>query len=428
MGDCRIKIQVTSEALASLTEGTRTGRNEDLTASSRTTVANKVCSSDTTVCEVFEDISLNQLLSFCSSHNEDVMTSAGTSSLVELLKQKQVSLWDYTVHPPKNISDWLTEKYPDRQGVKSLTLYDAGWYPSGIIQVQGLNEKPRAAASAGQYEKDTQYNKVQSDGESKTPVSRNELVKLTDQEASGKTQGRPLPSQVLGMVPQRFDDEKKQAGDANMVDSAETIAARAQRRQNKVAAAEKERKRQQKLEQRIRKLEEKQQGKAKNKKVSAQVQRMLIKSRATGRKQLKREDRIHLRCIVVSGDDDDDDAKEEYRFFSPQDSAGRIVESFSHPTMSSAKTCARQKQPQHVEMLVLRKNNSKSNDQGDEGNEAMDHLYRRVPVLTRLYEAIGEGYISDFDKVVIRFYDPSKGEEPTMSIADAQEDEGSTSG
>jgi len=45
----------------------------------------------------------------------------------------------------------------------------------------------------------------------------------------------------------------------------------------------------------------------------------------------------------------------------------------------------------------------------------MTFSYRRIPVLTRLYEAISLKYLSEFDKIIIRFYDPNC-EEPTTSI------------
>jgi hypothetical protein len=181
------------------------------------------------------------------------------------------------------------------------------------------------------------------------------------------------------------------------------------RRDNKIATEAREQQRKQRLDAKIRML--RQGSLPSSSKVSEQVQRMLIKSRADGRKSLEMTDRIHFTCLViVDYDDDDDDDNdnnadmqlngmeaqhsgqnyEGYRYFSRQDTIGKVLHSFELPTTLGSDYVA--------ELLVKQL----VNDNSSSGEEAT--RYFRLPALPRLYECCERGWIHDFDTIVIRWF------------------------
>ena len=189
------------------------------------------------------------------------------------------------------------------------------------------------------------------------------------------------PSQVLQSVTERHptnneDTERQRA-----------LQVRHQRRREKQA---REAARHATLEDRIRQLGS---SKKSNKAVSQQVRRMLIKSRCTGSSSLKMHDRVYLHIVIVQGDDD---TKEDFRYFSQQDTVARVVSIVAKVPL-----------PQEAELLIR-----KAND----GSEA---VFRRLPLVMRLYEAMAEKYIEEVDSVVIRCYTPPQ-DEPTSSITDME--------
>lgn len=350
MGDCRLRIQVSKVLLSKESDGSI---DED----DFVTLV-KVCSSDTTIREIVE-------ASIVDNHY-------GLSILHHLL-QNQACLWDCTQYPPTDITDWPLNQFTERQGLRSKTLYDCGWMPSGMLQVLPRGKSPQLS-KADAYE-DSQYNR---------PLDTTDIGAAKVQLATTTATGQPLPppSAVLGSVTKRFADDD---GDTD------TAAAIAERFENRRQKEERNKERCRKLDAGIRKLEE--QSSSKNQKVSDQVQRMLIKSRATGRSSLQVQDRIHLRCIV---DNDGHIMKEEFWYFSRQDTVGRIIDSLA---------------PNKQAELLVR---TSSRDE-----------YRRLSVALRLHQAVDKGYLSEFDKVVIRIYDsteddatPGIDEEANTAISD----------
>lgn len=345
MGDCRIRILIAKEIIPS---AAFTSDDDEWL------VISHVASADSTVGDVY-DATLKPLFT--------------QNTLPE-----NICLWDCTLYPPKDITEWLVE-FGERMGRKSKTLFDAGWFPSGTWQVLPQGKQP---SKTHNYD-DVQYNLP---SESSSTLASSSAVQLVGDHADNMT-----PSQVLQSVTQRFpetnpDEERKRALEV--------------RKQKRKEQKEKEAKRHARLEERIRKLED-DSSKKSNKAVSKQVRRMLIKSRCTGSSSLKMHDRVYLHIVVVNGDDD---TREEFRYFSQQDTVARIVSTVANNVSL----------PQEAELLV------KCTGSGGE------MVYRRLPVSMRLYEAIAANHVEEVDTVVIRCFTPPE-EEPTTSITDTEEEE-----
>lgn len=166
----------------------------------------------------------------------------------------------------------------------------------------------------------------------------------------------------------------------------------------------------------------------KNKKVSDQVKKMLIKSRAEGNKKIRAEDRIYLDVVlfdvtkVKSAKDGDDSGNRNengseidgcggsaaegilgdeskqverfmsssYMFFSRVATVGKLI---STRTGSSANF-----RDIGAELLVL---TSPSNE--CEGAED-SMVYRRLPPTLPLHEAESRGYFKNFGRVIVRVF------------------------
>jgi hypothetical protein len=257
-------------------------------------------------------------------------------------------VWDCTLYPPKEITDWLV-LYNCKTGPRSKTLYDAKWFPSGMWQVLPKGKQP---VHTQNYD-DVQYNLP-------SALISTCAVQLVEQET------RTRPSQVLQSVVERFPQEE---------DPDNALEIRRARRNEK---EKKEKDRHDQLERQIHLLQ------SSSKPVSQQVKRMLIKSRCTGRCSLKMQDRIHLHVVIIRGNEE---TKQEYRYFSQQDTVARILQLVPIQL------------PLEAELLVGLPNN----------------VFRRLPPTMRLYEAIASNYIHEVDSIVIRCFTPPE-EEPTTSI------------
>jgi hypothetical protein len=390
MGDCRLRIQISRELIID-TESplSNDNGNEWVTIS-------KICSADTTIREVVEEITVDSSSS-----------SSPSFALLPLLQAHQVCLWDCTTHPPVDISDWPVSIYTEKGGPNSKTLFDARWYPSGSLQVVPAGQGPKTA-SAGHYD-DSQYSlpsdSIQPATQQQTRVQLISTNASTAAAASTMLQGLPAPSQVLHAVTKRFADD---GDDDEAATAAADLAAAVQiRRQNQQMVAARQAERFLKLEQRIRLLQESSSG-GKNKKVSDQVRRMLIKSRATGRSDLKMQDRVFLHGMIDPGETISHTMREDYRYFSLQATVGRVLSTFASNTETG----------KDAELLVRWSPNTTISVM----NENETPVYRRLPTLMRLYEAISHQYLADIDTVVIRVYNSAQ-EEATPSVVDDKEEE-----
>jgi len=406
MGDCRLRFQISTALLASeerrrAGETTTTTNNNGADAPLLVTVT-RVCSADSTVHEILEGTDLPEHASAAAPDGASSVNKRIT--VLDLIEQRGATVWDSTNYPGTNITQQCKQgdnQPPPESHTK--TLYAAGWFPSGSLQILPADAVGIVTGAVADAYEDRQYHNSQrdsgdSDDRGAQPAGRVQLVGMGAAESGDDGTTIPLPSQVLHSVTQRFDDADN--GDE------EAAAARRHRRQNRAKQRQVEQERAGKLEERIRRLRQKQQqqgGKTKKAVVSEQVQRMLIKSRATGRSDLKVEDRVYLHCILWSDNDDDnnvEEAAEDYRYYSPQDTVGRVLSSFDNKLQTGLK-----------EMLV---------SVGNASNASSPEInYRRLPVGLRLYEAIAQSYLTGkVDTVVIRWY--STEDDVTTSILEEE--------
>ena len=347
MGDCRIRIILAKELL--LTNG------QGKISITRT------YSADTTVREAAER----------------------THEVWGLYSSKvDFQLWDCTVHPPKNITDWPVGRFSQLTGPNSKTLQDAGWFPSGTWMVLPSHLEPSQFSNAD-YE-DFQYNQQQPGG-----LTSSGKVQFTDYSLMVRS-SEPLPSQVMASVTKRFQED---------TDAAETQAseARVLRLLNQVNERKRRIDRAAKLDQRIQRLDAL--SSEKTKKVSDQVRRMLVKSRATGDRRLEQKDRLYFECLVDTGAEDEA-LEREFRFFSPQDTFARVGSSFKQPH--------KEKELTNVEILVKR-----TLETGEE--------YRRLPVTMRLYEALSATFLTgNLDKLIVRWFSADSNSTPSVLDVDVE--------
>ena len=335
MGDCRMKIVISKN-----TSSTSLNAEETIV---------KEYASDATIRDVRDDF-------------------FGSLSL------NTICIWDCTLHPPKDISKWLFEEFPDHTGPKSKTLYDAGCFPSAVWQVLPHGTQP---ANRSVME-DIQYNNLRhaENNNVSSTIASTKVELLVDSQPITE---QLKPSEVLHSITKRFKG-----------DSADDMdAAQLARRKNQLERRAKEAARNQKLEARIKKLKGINKGGA-----SEQVRKMLLKSRCTGAESLKMQDRIYLHVAVIHGGETDV-VSEQFRYFSRQDTVARIVQS-----------CFAPKPPQQVELLV----------------SVSDQTYRRLPITLRLYEATEKGFLKEVDSIVIRYFGPPDGEPTTSILEDDKED------
>ena len=471
MGDCRIRIVIAkslllSDEISRITAADQDGGDGDhnVSSSNDTSVSFVyMYAADTTIREVTEGNFILRNIFFDSSKEINANDDDGGS-------RKLFTLWDCTYHPPKDITSWPKYDFPDLQGMKSKTLHTAGMFPSGTWIVVPKGITPYKLLSDNNAYVDIQYNNVNnnnnknvgsSDGSEKAMKVEFQDPNLRSNNGNNNDNNNnnnpPLPSQVMESVTNRFQPEDKEEFKKKLSES-DIIALR---RKNLQHRKRRERERVTKLDRKIEILEEQSSSsssescssskKKKTKKVSDQVLRMLVKSRATGEKSLKQQDRIYFQCLVFLDDDNENDndndddttsmtnnnnindnnnnnstggvdtaastteesiLSKEYRYFSPQDTFAKIANSFlNHNGYLSEVLCRRQ--PAAGDRLVA-----------DEASSLLTH--RCFPVSMRIYEAISQGYLSDtdtkIDTLIIRWYRNRDNATPSI-IEDKFEDD-----
>ena len=331
MGDCRIRFRVSKEVYADAS-----------VSDADFHIVTQIFSADTTIREVFEVLLL--------------------PLLEETELPEAISIWDCTIHPPRDITAWPTTKYSAKGGPKSRTLYDAGWFPSGVCQILPRGTVPKISSIA----EDSQYNS-QAPLISFIPGSEVAFVSSTHQDMT--------PSQILRSVESRFDFDEPPVDEST---------AQQTTRQWRMQQAKRQYDRHAKLEAQISKLN----SNTKPSKVSLQVRNMLIKSRCTGLGTLKIQDRVYLHAVIIH----DESTSEDYRYFSIQDTVARIVSTLVRAPSSSTTSL-------ESEFLIK-----------------LDDRYQRLPMSMRLYEAINNSLLQNVDSIVIRVYNPTN-EEATTSLS-----------
>jgi hypothetical protein len=348
MGDCRIRFLESSENATGSGNGTKSPPLTEMSA--------RVWASDTTVYDCFQSVTTKQ---------------QGGTNLWESLADHVVSIWDCTKYPPSNVTEICLASG------REMTLYVAGWFPSGTLQILPPDADGIVFASADAHQ-DFQFNHEQTQLNPKESV---QLIGKTFGRSSSQhvTGGTLKVSQVLDAIPDRFKPNNDEEVDDDD-DRATTADAVRLRQQNKLKRRAVEAERARKLDERIRILNDQ----SSSSKASALVRRMLIKSRATGRKALREEDRVYLHVCI---DGENDGNGEDYRFFSLQDTVGAALGSFQGRFPAS-----------NCEMLV-----------------SLDGSYYRLPSGLRFLDAIERKAVTlDVTTVVVRFF--TEGETTTTSI------------
>ena len=429
MGDCRIRIVIAKRLFNSLPDDL-TKYYDGNDASARVAVNEKsisfvrMHSADTTVREVVDQNVLLRRLYF-GNDSSSLPLSKGIEISAEATSE--FALWDCTLNPPRDITSWPIQEYPDLQGFKSKTLHAAGSFPSGTWTAIPKGIAPNIFSDYdSNADVDVQYNSSRgnmdnnADATNSTDASRRVEFSNPALRIGSSKSGALLPSQVMETVSNRFAAEEQEE-ERNRMETSEASSI-ALRRGNLQRRAQKEAERASKLDQRIAMLEEQSSNKAsKKQKISDQVLRMLVKSRATGDKNLKELDRLYFQCLNLVDDSNgdsnesetspDDGSSKQYRYFSPQDTFAKITNSFFN---------GRQKENKEFFSEVLCR---RSIGQTEETSEELP-VYGRFPMTMRVYEAQSEGYlslsknISNYfdDMLIIRWYKDR--EEATPLIQD----------
>jgi hypothetical protein len=389
MGDCRIRIQVSENIVSESTV-------HYATVDSLVTITAKVWSADTTIEDLFRSTQL--------------FAATQTSTIRSLINTGTVSVWDCTTFPSRNVSQ-LCQNVTE---CKTITLYAAGWFPSGSIQILNLDATEPVTVSSASYD-DYQYNRTAVTNSSNESSDNSHSVKKVQLVPSGKSNEssvnrNALPSQVLRSVAERFqqDDKEDNSNDALRI-----------RLENKKKKQQAILLRHRRLDAYIQRLKTCAYG---NQNISEQVHKMLIKSRATGRTNIQIQDRVYLHCILwydtdtMTNDDGDNNnnnnnnPNESYKYFSIQDSIGHALDTFSITSQQQ------QNQYQAKEMLIqIQRHNIDEDILNDDVVET--NGYRRFPSILRFYEAIQHKFISInvINTVIIRYYNTNH-QEATTSI------------
>jgi hypothetical protein len=416
MGDCRVKIVIARSLAAAVDDDPLGDDGKDHPPSSVTTttrIDDPPCSSTATV-------------SFAAVYSSDTTireVMQGNKTLWKILNESSTAacrLWDVTFYPPVDVTSWPLLDFSELQGPKSKTLHSAGWFPSGTILVIPTDMTPNQFSDKSIYE-DTQYNQHQPSLHQGGPLpvrkpqpsSARAAVEF-ENPTLRSGDGKPLPSQVMASVTSRFEHDQHMNED----DETTRRAKAGWQRQSKRERRQRQQDRTAKLDACIARLE--QEALPRNKRVSDQVLRMLVKSRATGDQHLKMMDRVYFQCVVLSNvDGDSEDGIKEYRYFSPQDTFAKIAGTFTrdgandnHNDILSEVLCRQKIPPLNGEDDIRQR-------------QQQNQVYRRFPVTMRIYEAIAQGYLSDSDNqvdtLIVRWYRCR--EDATPSILEEEEEE-----
>ena len=396
MGDCRLHVQYVGSLAAELSVPDSSS-DEPSSHSSPKSDDDSGCwfvsstSADTTLRQ-YTDAVLSDLQHRLHKSRVPVPPSfeSGTSS--------SLLLYDMTLHPPRNVTPTIAS-HSALTGPNSKTLNQMGWFPSARLAVcyeRDIGSKDNAVqcivdiVGEGAGDEETgEYNRTK-----RLAVDeRARMVKLTgpDNDESFGDGYRPKVSEMMAAVANR----DVIGNDVAPVVSRDKAAA--ERAKKAAAKRKKEARRTARLDEAIRRIDEGNEKSSSKKSktnanISAQVKKMLIKSRAVGKKSLREEDRFYVEILFV--DDTVPDRKERdtggesssYHFFS------RVAKVGSIPSNSIATTVGNDAGIT-VEVLVK---TTKAEDNSKE--------YRRLPNLMALHEAEEQGYLNQFDRVVVRKY------------------------
>ena len=364
-------------------------------------------------------------------------------------KRKCLLLYDTTLHPSRNVTPMLLTK-SHHAGINSTTLQSMGWYPSASLAVcyaddddavqnlvKGGARSMEVERDEGEYNRPGGGNAGADDVDGKNSGAPAMMVRLTGEIFGGDGTGnhsngmnamgdgfRLKPSQIMASVADReVGGNGGGRGGGGVTDASDTSKGTDDAHTERLRKASDRRKREvrrtARLDEAIQRIDEadakrKSGNGGRNAKVSAQVKKMLIKSRAVGSKSLREEDRFYVEVIYVDDDGDsacaaNDDGNggkcqssdaSSYRYFSRLATAGQVASTSIPRPLGSDRT---------VELLV--KPNTASCGGGDG-----EYMYRRLPALIPLHQAEEKGYIRQFDRIVVRAYNVNDDATPSIVV------------
>ena len=297
-----------------------------------------------------------------------------------------LKIYDVSLYPAKDITEKVCT-YTSETGENTITLQSMGWFPSAKVMIVNSNDEESLNAvlnSNINKDEDFQYNLPSMNDQEHAASTGGVQIKLDGIEQKSQ---QLLPSQIFEAVSNRYQD------DAEMKDSTSHLSHIKMKRQTKIS----EENRRRKLDERIKKIDEK----TKKSKVSEQVKNMLIKSRASGDKKVRVEDRFYLEAILFDDSDgqvviEDRMDEPQYIFCGKTQTVSKIVSiTTAGLNLNSDLT---------VEVLI----------------ETVNGSYKRIPFTTHIYEAERKKCLSPFDRVVIRIYNANN-ERNYPSIFDEHE-------
>jgi hypothetical protein len=359
---------------------------------------------------------INNMYTFEAEHEHAIENTATTTSSENT---HHLCLYDCTLNPPIDITPKVMQ-YNQPTGPNSITLLSLNWFPSVKLVIFKANDdqvRESVLKSNIHVHEDYQYNLPNyANNGVDTATAKNDIRSVNRptiniiglSNGHGKGGSTPtrtlLPSQVIEAAQNRFQSDPPAA--SMSINHTNPVKRR----------TEKERKAQ--IDARLQKLDEITCTK-KQSKVSVQVKKMLIKSRAEGDKKIRADDRFYLETVLI---DDTTricdpvrvgggatatnaaaawgESTSTYRFYSTASNVGKIVSSATKNVHNSGKNDTM------AELLVL--------VNGKEGGLESSSMYRRLPNTMRIYEAQKSEYLSSFDRVIVRIFSahrvPPRGE------------------
>lgn len=426
MGDCRLQVRYVGSLVAELG-----GDGDDDVREPASCWYASSPSADSTLRQVTDNILTDlegrrrreRSNGTCAANNTASLSfGSGASDYYSLL------LYDMTLHPPCDVTP-IVLSHSALTGPKSKTLQELGWFPSARLAVcyerdirVDKNDTSAAvqrrivdiAGEGGGDEETGEYNRTKRLGVDDSA----RMVQLTvpgNIEFLGDGY-RPKVSEMMAAVANR--DVGNDAASANKKTEELRIKKKTIDKRKKEAC------RTARLDEAIRRIDDSNAKKSKKSKtnanVSAQVKKMLIKSRAVGPQSLREDDRIYLETLFVDdtgadeeGNNTDSGGSVSYCFFSRVAKVGHVASASAASPVGGDAT---------VEVLVR----ITSTDDVDNTEE-----YRRLPNLMALHEAEEQGYLHQFDRVVVRKYTlcmcDDDGGGPTKSVLDVDDEEVSSS-
>ena len=351
-------------------------------------------------------------------HANDVIMDGSYSTTTINRVTVPLCIYDCTLYPPLDVTPTAMQ-FNQPTGPNSKTLQSLQWFPSAKLVIFKSNDEQARESllkSDIHLQEDYQYNLPATTTSTTMATSSTHKHSMNGQSSlSAPTlighAKRPLPSQLFQAVQNRFENDETLLASASSFHPTSATTTTTTTLANVKRRTETERRKQ--IDARLQKLDEN----GKQSKVSAQVKKMLIKSRAEGDKKIRVEDRFYLETVLLLVMDDDSDSScgmnsagsnnsnnsnsnsnsdpssisSTHRFYSRSSNVGKIVSSATKELNLGSDAMA--------ELVVLVKHGD-----GNHNGTASDTVYRRLPNTMPLYEAERSSYLSSFDRAIVRVF------------------------